>query len=345
MAGGYNAGNFWGMVGFSLSSLIFRIMDINSLTPGENIAQKFAVLSVYEKTAKNGSPFLSAHLCSSSGIIKATVFSEDIVNAPLKENKVFFITAQAQCYQNELSLIIRDAKLVKTDFLAEYFPKIDTVVFDIETVGQKYSQLSDDDKKYLIENLETNSEPRLARQRTGLHPLFGTVIFVAMMNPETKKGKILGISKKPYFPQKKNFIYKPCSNETELLTLFWQQVEKYQRFVTFNGKRFDVPFLIFRSLVNKVSVPIDLNRSGKHIDLLTSIRPYGTRAYKLEAICKALGLSNPKDKGISGLYVAKLFRQKKIQAIIDYVAGDVVSTTQLYKLLQNYAPLLILGNI
>jgi hypothetical protein len=74
---------------------------------------------------------------------------------------------------------------------------------------------------------------------------------------------------------------------------------------------------------------------------MRNIFPHGSRAYKLEAVCKAIGITNPKEKGVSGLLVSDLYKQKKHQSIIDYVTRDVVSTAELYKYWRIFAPVMI----
>jgi len=316
-------------------------MNIKELTHGQPVKERFAVLSVKEKITKDGNPFLTVELSRSDGKVRATVFSEAMEHVSFKERKVYKIQGRAQHYQGSISLLIDSADELEDEQIGQYLPQVSTLVFDIETVGASFDDLNKADQDYLLNSLEKGSVPKEAKQRTGLHPLYGFVAFIGMINPNSGKGRVLGLTKKSFTPANKKFKYEYFRSEAGLLKMFWQIVEEYEHIITYNGKRFDVPFLIFRSLVNKVVIPVNLNRSGSHTDLMQAIRPYGTRVYKLEAICKALGITNPKEKGVSGLHVAKLYRNKKFQEIIDYVSRDAISTADLYKYWRTFAPVMV----
>jgi len=117
---------------------------------------------------------------------------------------------------------------------------------------------------------------------------------------------------------RKPLSYTTCTDERELLTNVWATIAKYQQYVSYNGKGFDYPFLLFRSLVHKVTIAKGLE-STRHLDLAKLLRPNNSQ-YKLSAICEALGIDDPKSHGVSGLYVSQLYRQNKYQEIVDYVA-------------------------
>lgn len=99
-----------------------------------------------------------------------------------------------------------------------------------------------------------------------------------------------------------------------MLTKFWGLTQEYQRFVTYNGRGFDWPFLIIRSGINRVKVPMEIDHYNKHkfIDLADHLRQ-GGRQFKLEAFCRAFGITNPKEKGVSGLLVSQLYYEKIIK--------------------------------
>lgn len=315
-------------------------MKVTKLTHNQIVSHAFAISSVTQKVTKDGKPYVVAMLSHPTGQVKGMVFSEAIPRANLKENKIFQIEGKAQHFQGTVSIVVDRASEQEEESVADYVPDVPTLVFDIETVGEDYSKLAKADQKYLLESLEKDKPPKEAKERTGLYPLYGFVAFVGMMNPTSGKGKVLGLTKKAFKPEDKNFDYEKCKDEAGILNRFWEIASGYEQFVTFNGKRFDVPFLIFRSLINKVKVLTDINKTGRHIDLAQSISPYGVRMFRLEAICRALGISDPKEKGVSGLHVAKLYKGKKYKDIVDYVARDAVSTAELYKRWREIAPLI-----
>jgi len=69
--------------------------------------------------------------------------------------------------------------------------------------------------------------------------------------------------------------------------------------------------------------------SENFIDLQNKIKQ-SNRPYKLEFLCKAFGIENPKEEGVHGDAVNQLFDDKDYQKIADYVSRDAFSTSQLY---------------
>ncbi len=315
-------------------------MDITQLTPNQTIQETFAVISVQEKTTRKGDPYLIVELAHPTGTIEAKVWSNALNACTLERKTTVDINARVDEYQGKKSLVIQRAEQIQETSFDKLLPTevvTPTLIFDIETVGKSFEELDKDEQHYLLNNLEKNEEDKkVAKQKTGLHPLFGFVSHIGMINPNTQKGIVLGIEALDITPEDTNFKYHGYKTEKELLEKFWEIANKYQRFVTYNGTRFDFPFLLFRSGVNRVEVPFELHRYSEqqHIDLQKKFQ--GTRSYKLEFIAKAMNVSNPKDQGVSGLHVAELFRKQKYQNIVDYVARDAVSTMQLYNIWKQY---------
>ena len=135
-------------------------------------------------------------------------------------------------------------------------------------------------------------------------------------------------------------------SEKEILEKFWELSKKYDNFVTFNGRSFDVPFMLIRSLVHKVKPSKDLmsNRylsiqkyGAKHIDLLDQLSFYGASQRKgnLHLFCRSLGIGSPKGE-VSGDDVGRLFKEKKYFEIAKYNVGDIIATSELYEYWKSY---------
>jgi predicted PolB exonuclease-like 3'-5' exonuclease len=120
------------------------------------------------------------------------------------------------------------------------------------------------------------------------------------------------------------------------LTEFWKIATEYELFVTYNGDNFDFPYLMIRSGINRVKMPFEVKKWGsdKFIDLQLKIKQ--SHAFKLEMLCKAFGIENPKEAGVHGNDVNELFDNKDFQKIADYVARDAYSTSQLYMIWKEY---------
>jgi len=111
--------------------------------------------------------------------------------------------------------------------------------------------------------------------------------------------------------------------------------------VTFNGRNFDVPFLMIRSAFNKIKPTKNLitNRfdSSVHIDLLDQLTFYGLiRKFNLDFYCHSFGIESPKSKGISGMDVKVLYEAGRIKDIAIYCGEDIYATFQLYKIWDEY---------
>ncbi|NMC36638.1 hypothetical protein GYA49_06395 [Candidatus Beckwithbacteria bacterium] len=315
-------------------------MDLKNLKKGEFITDKLAVLKVEEKQTRQGKPFLLAELSHASGLIVGKVWEDALNNALLKSGRAYRITAQVDSYRDEVNLNISQATPLDEE-IDQYLASRSTMVFDIETAGKAFEDLEEWDQNYLLHTLQRQAKTeKEAKQATGLYPLYGQVVAIGMYNPVSQNGMVyvLSAKKTTLKPENKDFKYQVFEKESQLLEAFWQTANKYERFVTYNGTGFDFPFLAFRSAFNQIKVPFEIHsRQDFHIDLMYKFSGGNTyHAYKLEALCRAFGISNPKAKGVSGLHVSKLFEKGKYQEIADYVARDAHATSQLYQIWRNF---------
>lgn len=103
------------------------------------------------------------------------------------------------------------------------------------------------------------------------------------------------------------------------------------KIVGHNIKGFDAPFLIKRSLVNKVNVPPQLHlHNVKPWDncLLDTAEVWkfgGWNGASLSLICNLLGIPSPKENMYGG-EVARAYWQGRLEEIKDYCEGDVRAT-------------------
>ena len=143
-----------------------------------------------------------------------------------------------------------------------------------------------------------------------------------------------------------NFQFKP-KTEAEMIEAFWQGAKKYNTFVSFNGRQFDVPFILIRGAKYKIKPTVNLmaNRylrfqyqSAQHIDLFDQLAFYGAvrRRGNLHLFCQTFGIKSPKASGITGDDVGTLFKEKKYSEIAEYNSWDLVATAELYERWQEY---------
>jgi len=151
-------------------------------------------------------------------------------------------------------------------------------------------------------------------------------------------------------------------DEKKVLELFWKGFLNFNKinqnshpsFISFNGKNFDIPVLILRSLqfpdmlekLNEVfnfltddsdqwekERPNYFNRYTKyHIDL---IELFGTfRTLSLKTVCYLCGI--PVKEEAEGNQVEQLFEDGQFEKIAKYCAEDVKATALLYAYLNKY---------
>lgn len=182
----------------------------------------------------------------------------------------------------------------------------------------------------------------------GFSPLTGQIVALGVYDCDKEKGAV-------YFqsPQKKvdqfeeaGVLFKPMS-EKEMLANFWEGAKQYDEFISFNGRGFDVPFLLVRSAVHGIRATKDLmsNRylgsqkfGAKHVDLLDQLTFYGASQKKgsLHLWCRAFGIKSPKEDDISGDEVSKYFKEGKSADIARYNARDLKATKELYEKWEKY---------
>ena len=218
------------------------------------------------------------------------------------------------------------------------------LIFDIETVGVEFNSLDEKSKEFVLKFAETKEDQEEAKDGLSFSPLTGEVVAIGILNPDTDKGAVYyrDPSGKNEQQSENNIQYTPFKSEKEVLKEF------YDQFVTFNGRGFDCPFLIVRSATHKIKPTKNLmpNRYesgdyGKtitHVDLLDRLTFFGSvrRKGNLHMWCQAFGIDSPKDKGVTGDDVGRLFKEKKYLDIAQYCAGDLWATKDLFNYWDKY---------
>ena len=224
------------------------------------------------------------------------------------------------------------------------------LVFDIETVGVEFDSLDAISKEYLLKYAEDEEEKQDIKERLGFYPHTGFVVAIGVYNPDTNQGGILlnppeGIKEAP---EKLNEdVTLEWGSEKEILEKFWDICNRYNYFISFNGRGFDVPFLMIRSAIHGITPSKDLmsNRyvssqkfGATHVDLSDQLKFYGAfrRTFPLHIWCKAFGIESPKEEGITGDDVAPLYKKKKMMEIAHYNSKDLTSTAELYRRWHEY---------
>jgi len=229
-----------------------------------------------------------------------------------------------------------------------------TLVFDIETVGDDWEDLDTVTKQSLTRwaRKTARSEEEYAlmsddiKQGLGFSPLTGSVVAIGLYDLERAQGAVYYTGEASTADETiDDFVLKQRS-EKEMLQDFWEGAASYSRFVTFNGRCFDVPFLIHRSAIQDIRPSCNLmegrypsqQKTVEHIDLQDRFSFYGAMQRKgnLHLYCRAYGVPSPKQAGVSGDDVHDLFAAGKYRDIALYNISDVAATTALYKKYTHY---------
>jgi len=138
-----------------------------------------------------------------------------------------------------------------------------------------------------------------------------------------------------------NGIVFETGTEKEIITLFWERIKAYGQIITFNGRGFDIPYILLRGSIHRIVPSRNLMRYRydfkEHCDLLDQLTFYGAiRKYNMDFYAKSFGLTSSKEEGMDGSMVGEFFRQKKYLDIARYCVRDLVTTKEIYDIWDKY---------
>ena len=207
---------------------------------------------------------------------------------------------------------------------------MNVLIFDIETVpdtsgGAKLLELEGLSKKDIIKAMEHTQFQKSGTMFQPLH--LHKIVAISVLYKNNEKLSLLSLGDED-------------SSESDLLTLFFSAVDKYQpQLVSWNGKGFDSPVIHYRSLIHGVSSikywdkgdddrefkwNNYLNRyHDRHLDLMDVMSGYKKPA-SLTDIAQLIGA--PGKYGIDGSKVTDYYLANDIKKIRDYCETDVLNT-------------------
>lgn len=230
------------------------------------------------------------------------------------------------------------------------------LIFDIETIGENFDELDKTTQDVLTKWIEKEADNEDEYKKSledlknglGFSALTGEIVAIGVLDYEKDKAVV-------YFQapganltesEESGVKFKPMT-EKEMLENFWNGIKEYSEFISFNGRSFDVPFLMTRSAIHKIRPTKNLmsNRylnsqdfNAKHIDLMDQLTFYGAVRKKgsLHLLTRAFGIKSPKAEGITGDDVGPLFKAGKFLEIAKYNVGDLQATKKLYEYWEKY---------
>ncbi len=230
------------------------------------------------------------------------------------------------------------------------------LIIDIETVGEDFDSLDKATQENLTRWIKKESESEgeyeealtELKNRLGFSPLTAEIVVIGVLDSEKNEGVVYFQAPGEKISELKedNITFKQ-SSEKEMLKKFWDGARQYNYFITFNGRSFDIPFLMIRSAIHGIRPTKDLMRGrylyqhspdAIHIDLYDQLSFYGAlrRKGSLHLWSRAFGIQSPKVGGVTGDDVGRLFAEKKFLEIAKYNVGDLRATKELYEKWQTY---------
>lgn len=214
------------------------------------------------------------------------------------------------------------------------------LVIDIETVGVPWEEHDSYVREYLIKGMN-EAEAEEEKRRGALSPFTGRIVAIGVVNAET--GRSCAMYEVPgqteVITRKDGNRTMISGTERQILEKFWEYIDKDDRFISFNGRQFDGPFLMIRSAIQGLPPKRDLigNRYRFHpnCDLREVLNFNGTinprqMRFNLDLACKTFGIASSKTDGMDGRAVETLYRAGRHEDIAIYCLEDVRATCELY---------------
>jgi DNA polymerase elongation subunit (family B) len=214
------------------------------------------------------------------------------------------------------------------------------LVIDIETVGTPWEEHDAYVREYLIKGMN-EGEAEEEKRRGALSPFIGRIVAIGVINVDD--GRSCALYEVPGQTElvmrrdgPRTFI---SGSEKQILEKFWDYLGKEDRFISFNGRQFDGPFLMIRSAIHGIVPRRDLvgyrYRFHPNCDLRDALNFNGTinsrqMRFNLDLACKSFGIVSSKSDGMDGRSVEMLYRAGRYEEIATYCLEDVRATAELY---------------
>lgn len=223
-----------------------------------------------------------------------------------------------------------------------------TLIVDIETAGEEWEQLAPAVQASLMRfasrPVHTAQQQEALKEEVkntlGLSPFTGKIAALACFEPERNEGVVYYHTTALGTSSYGAYTLSPHT-EQDMLRRFWERAASCDRVVTYNGRRFDVPFLCIRSAACGIRPSVSLLRHRyterqtppMHIDLLDQLTGYGAlpRRPSLSVACRAFGILPPwQSSQPRGEHIARLLAQGECEAVATHAADNARAVAALY---------------
>lgn len=214
------------------------------------------------------------------------------------------------------------------------------LAIDIETVGIPWEEHDTYVREYLIKGM-SEAEAEEEKRRGALSPFTGRIVAIGVVNVDS--GKSCALYEVPgrtaIDTTREGDRTLIAGSERGILQKFWEFLGPDDRFISFNGRQFDGPFLMIRSAIHGLKPTRDVvgKRYSFHpnCDLREVLNFQGTvnprqMRFNLDLACKTFGIESSKSEGMDGRSVETLYRASRFEDIARYCLDDVRATAELY---------------
>lgn len=197
---------------------------------------------------------------------------------------------------------------------------IETCPFPLATLSEPQRNRLNKEIRYYKQRKPELSGDEASRRARSLHPALGWICCISAVRAQS------GDVGKP-----QSWTASSSKDEKAMLREFWKTVAGFPDgtvWVTFNGKRFDVPFLVGRSAAHEIE--------PARTDILDTY-PYAHRphadlacvlqrmSYGLADLCDMLGVPSSKTD-LDGSQIAEAVKSGRISDVASYCERDVLAT-------------------
>jgi len=202
------------------------------------------------------------------------------------------------------------------------------LVFDIETIPQDSSKLTDKQKDVISDKIDRSDYWKEdMKKEMALNPWFGKVVSIGI-----------------YYPERDEAYHITGKDEAEILSKFWDDIRPFMgTFVSFNGLNFDVPFIKTRSMIHDIKPTnerfLETRRfqSYPHFDVAQHISDWDYRyRVSLDLACDQMGIPSPKKGEVEASTVYDAYKAGKLELIGEYCVKDLKATFELYEKVRRY---------
>ena len=209
------------------------------------------------------------------------------------------------------------------------------IVFDIETSGCKLADLAESQQEYLLREALKETDENIRQQKSddaerflSLYPYTAKVVAIGMFDVQNEKSFVYYENEKEeeWHSEDGKIVYKGFP-EKIMLERFWHVMEKADQVITFNGRNFDIPFLMMRSAMLQVKPSKNFMGyrfdSKTHVDLLEQFTFYSaTRKFNLDFYCTHLEFKHQNLMRFPE-WKYKIFIKQEELKILRFTAGKI----------------------